>query len=240
MSGLLRIVDLGVGATITRARRTTSASTTTARSSSETGTHADPPVGGLAEPAARPGDRARRPREPRRAVPRGARRADRCCQRGRRCASSCMPLPLPARGRTAPRRSAPRAGRTRRSHSPTRTGSRRAAWARYVASGPRPGARTRRRGARSSSRVPAEGCGPGTPWARMFAFLHERYQRPHAAAAAASTRSSSSTSPTSSCGRSARRRPPPTRSRSARRRAAHGRADDGLRAGGVRRRGAPG
>jgi hypothetical protein len=50
-----------------------------------------------------------------------------------------------------------------------------AAWQRYVAGGRDPAVYTpSRRGLEFA--VPAEGCGPGTAWARMFAFLHERYR----------------------------------------------------------------
>ena len=50
-----------------------------------------------------------------------------------------------------------------------------AAWARYVAGGRDPAVYSpSRRGLEFS--VPAEGCGPGTAWARMFAWLHERYR----------------------------------------------------------------
>jgi hypothetical protein len=50
-----------------------------------------------------------------------------------------------------------------------------AAWARYVASGRNPAVYSPSRRALEFS-IPAEGCGPGTAWARMFAWLHERYR----------------------------------------------------------------
>ena len=55
-----------------------------------------------------------------------------------------------------------------------------AAWERYVAGGHDPTTYTPSRRALEFA-VPAEGCGPGTAWAGMFAFLHERY-RPGTAA----------------------------------------------------------
>jgi hypothetical protein len=49
------------------------------------------------------------------------------------------------------------------------------AWARYVASGRDPAVYTPpRRGLEFS--IPAEGCGPGTAWAQMFGWLHDRYR----------------------------------------------------------------
>lgn len=50
-----------------------------------------------------------------------------------------------------------------------------AAWARYVAEGRNPAAYAPSRRALEFS-VPAEGCGPGTAWAAMFAFFHDRYR----------------------------------------------------------------
>jgi hypothetical protein len=51
----------------------------------------------------------------------------------------------------------------------------RAAWARYVAAGRDPARyRPSRRGLTLA--IPAEGVGPGTAWARFFAFLHDRYR----------------------------------------------------------------
>ena len=50
-----------------------------------------------------------------------------------------------------------------------------AAWARYVAGGRDPAAYNPSRRALEFS-IPAEGCGPGTAWARMFGFLHDRYR----------------------------------------------------------------
>jgi hypothetical protein len=50
-----------------------------------------------------------------------------------------------------------------------------AAWARYVAGGRDPAVYDPpRRGLEFS--IPEEGCGPGTAWHRMFAWLHERYR----------------------------------------------------------------
>jgi len=50
-----------------------------------------------------------------------------------------------------------------------------AAWARYVAAGRDPAVYSPSRRSLHLA-VPAEGCGPGTAWAAMFAFLHERYR----------------------------------------------------------------
>jgi hypothetical protein len=50
-----------------------------------------------------------------------------------------------------------------------------AAWARYVAAGRDPAAYSPSRRALEFA-VPAQGCGPGSAWAAMFAFLHERYR----------------------------------------------------------------
>jgi hypothetical protein len=50
-----------------------------------------------------------------------------------------------------------------------------AAWARYVAGGRDPAVYTPSRRALEFS-IPQEGCGPGTAWARMFAWLHDRYR----------------------------------------------------------------
>lgn len=50
-----------------------------------------------------------------------------------------------------------------------------APWARYVAGGRNPATYSpSRRGLEFA--VPAEGCGPGSAWAEMFAFLHDRYR----------------------------------------------------------------
>jgi hypothetical protein len=50
-----------------------------------------------------------------------------------------------------------------------------AAWASYVAAGRDPAVYAPSRRALEFS-IPAEGCGPGTAWAAMFAFLHDRYR----------------------------------------------------------------
>jgi hypothetical protein len=50
-----------------------------------------------------------------------------------------------------------------------------AAWARYVAEGRNPAVYTPSRRALDLA-IPLEGCGPGSAWAGMFAFLHERYR----------------------------------------------------------------
>ena len=50
-----------------------------------------------------------------------------------------------------------------------------AAWERYLAGGRDPAVYTPSRRALEFA-VPAEGCGPGSRWAAMFAFLHERYR----------------------------------------------------------------
>jgi hypothetical protein len=56
-----------------------------------------------------------------------------------------------------------------------------AAWARYVAGGRDPAVFTPSRRALELA-VPAEGCGPGSTWAAMLAFLHERYRPDRGAA----------------------------------------------------------
>jgi hypothetical protein len=50
-----------------------------------------------------------------------------------------------------------------------------AAWARYVAGGRDPAVYDPSRRALEFS-IPEEGCGPGTAWQRMFAWLHDRYR----------------------------------------------------------------
>ena len=165
MTGLLRIVDLGAARRCTRARRRPAGQGDNRAMLAESGTAADPPVGRLAEPAAR--TRPSRPTTPRTPARRSSRRSTRRSPRPTRtgCASSCCSTASPLWANGTDELGAVRGTDAEISFAyADRIAP--AAWARYVASGPRPGgvhavaarARVRRpgRGLRAGHRVGAD------------------------------------------------------------------------------------
>ena len=149
-TGLLRIVDLGQGATLHPGSPADLREGDNRALLAESGTAAVRLWADWPMPAARPGRRARRPREPRRAVPRGARRADRCGQRGRPARRPASPTASPLWANGTAELAAVRGTDAEISFAyADRIAP--AAWARYVAAGRDPRGVTPFAAGRSSS-----------------------------------------------------------------------------------------
>ena len=171
---LRRIIDLGLGRRPrARARPATCASTTTARSSPRRGASwvrlwADWPT--LQPDPARPPDDPDGAGAPFLAALDDQIRA--ANEDGIKVLLQLYRFPLWANGLEALGRPAQHRrrdlARVRRPHRRPRPG-------RPTSPRARPGARTIRAAGRSSSRLPPEGVGPGSAWARFFAFVYDRW-----------------------------------------------------------------